>query len=175
MKETFAQENEFKIDSLLLNEWELYRDLWLDALTNDPQAFAYSLDKMLNRTEDDWKEDMKKSYQDYAGMYIAKIDNEYIGMAGYFPKYENNVNIFGMYVKKKFRGKGIADKMMESILNSLSDNEKIKSISLSVNNKQKEAINFYKRFGFEIMDENENIKMGDGSLCTMLSMKKDIK
>ena len=171
----FEQKNEFKINFISLDEWESYRDLWLDALTKDPQAFAYSLDKITTRTKDDWKEDMKRSFQDDTGMYVAKTDNKYVGMAGYYPKGEDNVNIFGMYVKKEFRGKGVSNKIMESILNSLADYEKIKSVSLSVNHEQTVAINFYKRFGFEIINKNKNVKMGNGNLYTMLSMKKEIK
>ena len=175
MEETFEQENEFKIDSISLEDWKLYKELWLDALTSDPQAFAYSLEKVSNRTREDWKEDMERSFQSNTGMYIAKTNDKYIGMMGYYPKGENNVNIFGVYVKRKFRGQGVSDKIMESILNSLSDNDEIKSASLTVNDEQTEAIDFYKRFGFEIVGETKNVKMGNGKPYNMLSMKKEIK
>jgi ribosomal protein S18 acetylase RimI-like enzyme len=172
MKETFEQGNKFKINSILPSEWESYKELWLDALTSDPQAFGYSLDEISNRTEEDWKKNIQKSLQENTGMHIAKSDNKYIGMMGYFPKNEDTVNIFGVYVKKEFRNQGVSDKIMESVLTSLAKNDKIKNIALTVSEEQKAAIEFYTRFGFEIVDKIKDVKMGNGEMHDELAMKK---
>ncbi len=175
MNEKFERSNEFKIDSISVDDWESYRDLWLDALTSDPQAFGYSLEEISSRTKEDWEENIKKCNNVNNARHIIKTENDYIGMMGYFPKGEGNVNIYGVYVKKEYRGQGISDKIMESILNSLDNNDEIKKITLTVNKEQKVAVDFYKRFGFEEVGVIKDVKMGNGEIYDELSMEKEIK
>lgn len=175
MNKKFERANEFKIDSIAADEWESYRDLWIDALTSDPQAFGYSLKEISNRTQEDWEENIKKCNNANNMMHVIKTKNDYIGMMGYFPKGEGSVNIYGVYVKKEYRGQGASDKLMKSILNSLNNNDEIKKITLTVNKEQKAAINFYKRFGFKEVKVIKDVKMGNGKIYDELSMEKEIK
>lgn len=175
MKETFEQENEFKIDSISLDEWESYRDLRLDSLTSDPQAFAAPLEKYSNLDENGWKERIKKCLSKNNAMFIANSPDGPIGMMGYYPEGKDTVNIYGVYVKKEFRGQGVSDKIMESILNSLDNNEEIKYIKLTVNKEQKRAVDFYKRFGFKEVGEIKDVQMGNGEIYDEISMEKEIK
>ena len=60
-----------------------------------------------------------------------------------------------MAVKKQYRNKGIGNKLMLKILDKIKS-KGYNSISLSVDKRNK-AVNFYKRFGFEIFKDLETL------------------
>ena len=73
MKEsTWEQQPAFTVETVSLDEWALYKDLWLDALTTDPQAFAYSLDTVSQWDEVAWKTDIQKSFRENACSIIIR-------------------------------------------------------------------------------------------------------
>lgn len=175
MKEsTWEQQPAFTVETVSLDEWALYKDLWLDALTTDPQAFAYSLDTVSQWDEVAWKTDIQKSFRENARTFVAKTPNAYIGMMGYYQKGDHEVRIFGVYVRSAFREHGVGAKMMQVLLDSLSRNRNITTVSLSVNKQQESAIAFYTHCGFDVIDVQKEATMGDHKTYPMFVMQKNI-
>ncbi|MFH1089825.1 MAG: GNAT family N-acetyltransferase [Candidatus Uhrbacteria bacterium] len=168
---------EIKIDQILPEDWQKYKALWLEALTDSPQAFGFSYDELTNRTDEEWQEKIRKNLAEgsKSRMFIAKDGEKFIGMMGFFEKRENITNVFGVYVNPQFRGKKISDKLMEAVLNSLKQELDFSEVELTVNKNQTAAVEFYKRYGFLIVEEIKDVKMGDNTVCDEYLMKREIK
>ncbi len=68
-------------------------------------------------------------------------------------KSKHIANIFGVYVKKEYRGQGIGKKLIENVLASVQNGQSIIKIRLTVNPEQKVAFNLYRSHGFKVVGE----------------------
>lgn len=169
-------ENKIKIDSIYPDDWKKFKSLWLEALTDSPQAFSHSYKELADRTFEKWQEKIKK-YSDKKSkdkIIVAKDRNNFIGMMGFFEKREGAANIYAVYINPQYRGKKISDMLMKALLNFIKQEPSFREIELSVNKNQKAAIGFYKRNGFTIIEEMQNVKMGDGTICNEYLMKRKV-
>ena len=102
-----------EIKKLSADRWKDYRSLRLEALKNDPTAFGSSYGEEMKLSEKEWKRRMKNTL-------FALSDNKPIGMIVYVfqkkAKIKHIANIFGVYVKREFRNRGIGKNLIESAL-----------------------------------------------------------
>lgn len=167
--------DKFKINSISIDDWKEYKTLWLDALTSDPQAFAFSYEELAARTDEQWLEKTRKySMGSKNKIFIAKDGNNTIGMMGFFENKSGAANLFGVYIKPAYRGKKIGNTLMGTTLDHLKNQTDFNKIELTVNKNQIAAVEFYKRRGFTVIKEIPNVKMGDGSICDEYFMEKHI-
>ena len=98
---------------------------------------------------------LEAGYEYYFVTYNGEI-------AGYFGIQLQSDNLFlsKLYLKKAFRGKGIATQMLAYIKNIACDNSKSK-ITLTVNRYNYHTIDVYKHFGFEI-EKEQKADIGNG-------------
>ena len=93
-------------------------------------------------------------------------------MIGAFVEGEADIaGIISVYVTKDERGKGVAKALMTDILQAIRQNDSIRKARIIVNANQLPAVNLYKRFGFEIAKETEELS-GDGKYYTTYVMEK---
>jgi ribosomal protein S18 acetylase RimI-like enzyme len=168
---------EFKVEQIPPEDWQKYKALWLEALTNSPQAFGFSYDELASRTDEEWQEKIRKNLVEgsKSRMFIAKDGDNFIGMMGFFEKRVGVANIFGVYVNPQYRGKKVGDKLMEAILNSLKQELNFSEVELTVNKDQAAAVEFYKRQGFSVAEEIKDAKMGDKTVCDEYLMTRKVK
>ncbi len=168
---------EFKVEQILPEDWQKYKALWLEALTNSPQAFGFSYEELANRTDEEWQVKIGKNLAEgsKSRMFVAKDGESFIGMMGFFEKRAGVANIFGVYVNPQYRGKKVGDKLMAAVLNSLKQELDFSEVELTVNKDQAAAVEFYKRQGFSVVEEIKNVKMGDETVCDEYSMRRKIK
>ena len=100
-------------------------------------------------------EQFKKGYL----YFWVKYENNNAGFIGFYP-IENKLYLSKFYLEKKYRGKKIARKMLEFIVNYCKE-KKLKSIYLNVNRNNDLAINVYEHLGFVKIREEKN-DIGDG-------------
>lgn len=100
-------------------------------------------------------EQIQKGYQYYFALYNNEV-------AGYFGIQPQNEKLFlsKLYLKKEFRGKGIASNMFSYIVDTAKSSDK-KSIYLTVNRYNDNTISVYKHMGFEIVKE-QKADIGNG-------------
>ncbi|MBP7804910.1 MAG: GNAT family N-acetyltransferase [Candidatus Pacebacteria bacterium] len=129
------------------DEWKALKDIWLEALQNDPAAYGSSYEEESALTDEEWK-----SKFDGSTKYVAKIGDEYIGVLGAtFEKRKNMehvVMLVGFYVKPNYRGQGIGRALVKEALRDLHENPKIIKVRLGVNLEQESAIKLYESLGF---------------------------
>lgn len=135
-----------EIKKLSDERWKDYRDLRLESLKSDPIAFGSSYEEEITLSEMEWKKRIKNTL-------FALLKNKPIGMIVYVfeskLKTKHVANIFGVYVKKEYRGQDVGNKLIESAISSIKKNKKIIKIKITVNPKQKAAMNLYKKYGFK--------------------------
>ena len=135
-----------QIQELPQNRWEACRDLRLEALREEPLAFGSSYEEEKNISEAEWKIRIKNA------LFALEIDKP-IGMVVLIQqtniKSMHLANIFGLYVKASYRGKGIGKQLMEKALKKLTSIESIRKVKLAVNAELTATINLYEKFGFQ--------------------------
>ena len=157
------------IKKLPVSRWKDYRDLRLEALKKDPTAFESSYEEQRLAKENKWKKGIRN-------VLFAMSNDKPIGMIVYVfedkMKTRHLANIFGVYVKKEFRGMGIGRQLIESAISMIKQNKNIIKIGLTVNPKQKAALSLYKKFGFKKVGLMKKDACVNGKFYDELIMEK---
>ncbi len=141
------------------DRWKEFQDLRLEALQNDPLAFGTSYEEEKDLTENEWKRRIKNtlfalSNDKLVGMIVYIIENKI--------KTKHIANIYGVYVKKEFRGQGAGKKLIESALKIIQKNVNVSKIKLTANPKQVAAVKLYETFGFKLVGRlKKELKIND--------------
>ncbi|WP_264537234.1 GNAT family N-acetyltransferase [Flavobacterium sp. N1736] len=105
--------------------------------------------------------------------YMIYEDKTNIGFIGIEHNYkeENTTKIHKIYLLPETQGKGIGKKVINAIAKmALENNSKVLSLNV---NRFNSALSFYKKIGFEVVDE-VNIEIGNGYLMEDYVMEKKI-
>lgn len=128
------------------NRWEACRDLRLEALREEPLAFGSSYEEEKNISEAEWKIRIQNA------LFAVKNDAP-VGMVVLIQqtniKSRHLANIFGLYVKASYRGKGIGKQLIDKALERLTSDESIRKVKLAVNAELTATINLYEKLGFQ--------------------------
>ncbi len=148
---------------MVSSDWEKYKELRLEALQKDSEAFGGSYEESAKKTDEEW---MKPLENEKNSIIVAIDDDKAIGMVGTYQesgeKMKHISYIWGVYVKEEYRGQGIAKKLMEKLLDEIMKNKEIEKINLNVNTTQKAAIVLYEKIGFEIVGTlHKELKIGE--------------
>ncbi len=90
------------------DEWELFRDVRLRALREDPGAFGSNAHLEADRAEAEWRARCPR-------MTLAFLDGEAVGMAGWFA-HDGTCEIVGMWVAPEARRRGIGAGLVERVV-----------------------------------------------------------
>lgn len=140
------------------DDWKLWRELRLAALTEAPYAFGSQLADWADAPEDRWRERLSvpRAYQ-----LIASLDGTPVGMAGGFLAEEPEAaELVSMWIAPAGRGQGVGDALMTAIEDWARD-AGARVLKLSVVDGNDPAHNLYLRSGFADTDELGDL-MPDG-------------
>jgi len=151
------------------SRWQDYRDLRLEALKNDPLAFGSSYEEEQPYTETQWRERVKN-------VLFAVSDGILIGMMVYVRsnrlKTSHICDIYSVYVKQDFRGQGISNMLMNTVLVEIKAIAGVKKIELTVNPTQKAARQLYRKYGFKEIGRARKAVQYQGKFYDELLMEK---
>ena len=152
-----------QIITLTPDEWQLYRQIRLEALLLEPQAFGSSYADAVQRPDSSWQERLVEAQAGKKGwLLFAKESDRITGMVGAYRVDDSDVvEIISVYVTKEKRGQGVATALMAAILEEVGRSGIFRKAVLSVNADQTAAVALYRRFGFQIVGEKTGV-MGDG-------------
>lgn len=160
-----------KIIQLTSDQWEGYKNLRLEALRDNPEAFGETYDQVSLRPEDLWRKMFSQSDDGRKRwVFFAQINGNLVGMvSGQEMKASpGRVKVREMFVAKEFRGKGIGKKLIQALTDELLKNSDKKVLRLGVFEAQAEALNFYKNLGFKILEgKTETLPNGKGEVSLM--------
>lgn len=167
---------DFSIVQLTPDDWELYRELRLEGLKNDPQAFGSNYEKELEAPEAKWRLRLAPYSEESQALNVFVKDNKtekLAGIMGFYTPDTEVAQIVSVYISPKYRGKKLSSKLMCYLIDFIKSQGKYKNIKLSVNKEQLAAVNLYKSFGFEVVGE-ENLELGDHQIHTEALMELHI-
>jgi ribosomal protein S18 acetylase RimI-like enzyme len=151
-----------EIYKLNASEWREYKELRLEAFREDIEAFGQSYGEALELLDEEWQDEFEnpKSF-----ILVAREDDKILGMTAAYQeegeKMKHIAYIWGVYVKKENRGKGIGKLLMESLLEEIEKNKEIEKIDLNVNTSQLSAVRLYEKLGFKIVGTlHSELKIG---------------
>lgn len=177
MKEVETGETVVQITTPTWDDWEGVKNLRLEALQNDPQAFGTNYQSQAILTDEEWKEKLEKILGENPRelLVIAKDRNTYAGMIGAYPKDKTVWNFKAVYVKSEYRGKGIGKMLVEKILRQIDEKEGVEATELMVNAEQEPAVRLYQSYGFEIIETLKDVMLGDGNRYDEYVMRRSNK
>jgi ribosomal protein S18 acetylase RimI-like enzyme len=155
-----------EIRILNTNDASAYWKIRLEALECDPEAFSASADEHRELTVEDVGARLVPADPVY-NFVVGAFDGErLVGTAGFYRdkgiKGRHKGHIWGVYVTREARSKGVGREMMCALLERAARLEGVEQISLSVAATQDAAAALYRSLGFESFGrEPRALKIGE--------------
>lgn len=138
---------DIQIRQLKKQDWVLWKEIRLEALRLHPEAFGSSYEEVSLWPDEEYQSMLIKN-----DIFCSFIDNCLAGGAGFFiyelEKFKHRGCLFGLYLRKGYRGQGIADQLVEKIITHARD--KVIQLHCTVTTENTSAIELYKKYGFQI-------------------------
>jgi ribosomal protein S18 acetylase RimI-like enzyme len=168
-----------KTQTLLPFQWQEYKEIRLRALKTEPQAFLSPYEKEAAYPDEKWKQRLETAGKGRSWVFFAKNEEDrLVGIVGAYRDDDDLQNhsaqVWGLYVDRETRGKGIGKALMTKVLGELESDPDIKTIILEVNTDQEIAKKIYEFFGFEVRATYSQ-KLGDGKEHQISKMEKSLK
>lgn len=147
---------------LPVKRWPEYKTLRLTSLQTDPTAFARSYEEESIEPDEFWQNRLQNT--DSAQSVFAESNEKLVGSITLLYKaddcYDDEAKIVAVYVLPEFRDQGIAQQMLDKVVELAKQNNKFNKLVLGVYEQNQPAINFYIKNGFaEVSRENQDIWM----------------
>ncbi len=154
-----------EIVQLQPDEWPAYRKIRLEALRTEPQAFGSSYANNLQHPDTFWQRRLQQALAGEEGwLLFARSQGQLVGLIGaYVSETPGVADIISVYVTPAHRGRGIAKRLMDAMIDTLRATGSFHKLTLTVNTQQTAAIALYRQFGFQITGQIRS-PMGDGQL-----------
>ena len=169
-----------EIISLAPERWQEAKRLRLEALREEPTAFASSLADEQAFRDEVWIARVTTAFQrDHNMTCYAELNGELVGMAGaIWPAREKTRHVaavYGVYVSPAQRGQGIASQLMGKLLAELCGLPPIEKVGLTVNSACQPAVRLYERHGFERVGRALRELCVDGQYYDLLYMERCLR
>lgn len=140
-------------------DWELWKDIRLEALQLHPEAFGSSYEEESVWSDESFKEKLVKS-----DIFGAFLEGQLVGVSGFFiydpQKLRHRGMLFTIYVKAEYRNQGIAGQLLATVIHHA--RSRVLQLLCSVNTGNEKAIKLYKNHGFQIFGtEPRALKIGE--------------
>ena len=148
-----------EVRRLTEDDAESYREIRLEALEHHPEAFQATYESVADLPLDAYRQRLRR----YA-LFGGFLDGELCGFVGFFAlknaKIKHKGLMWGMYVKERARGSGLAGKMVEAVVDHARD--EVEQLLCSVIADNERASRFYEKMGFELYGtERRALKLGE--------------
>ncbi len=157
------------ITRLPADRWEVYRKIRLEGLETEQIAFSSSAEDEAKAPESLWKERIENHI-------FAQKGSEVVGVIGLLfrprQKQKHIADIFGLFVKKEFRGIGIGDLLLKEAIKIASSREGITKLELGVIEDQKAAIALYEKNSFQCVGKLSRELQVNGKFHDEILMEK---
>ena len=139
-----------QIHQVTPDEWELWRDVRLEALAADPDGFGSTLTREQAYTEDDWRETLER------GLKLVALDPGPVGLVG-AESQPSGLHLYSMWVRASHRGRKVGEALVKAVLEWAAE-QGWDVVRLRVYDDNLPARRLYKRLGFVDADEPEHME-----------------
>ena len=148
------------------NDTDAFIDIRLKGLKESPMAFGASFEEGIDK--DLTFKNLKNRSDEYFTLGYFEKD-VLVGIVGFIReqklKKKHKSFVWGMYVDPEFRGKGIAKKLLQEVINRAKKIYGLSKIILSVTTPQTHALRFYENLGFvKYAVEKDSIRVDGKSM-----------
>jgi GNAT superfamily N-acetyltransferase len=162
-----------KIRTFAENEWAIYKDLRLTALTESPDAFGSTLAREVQRSDADWASRLASgvnSSWDFPVM--AEIDSQPIGLAWGRIEQSNPAvaDLYQVWVRPNYRCLGAGQMLLEAV-KAWAVDKQVDFLELGLTCGDSPAMRLYLRAGFEPVGQPEPIRPGAELLGQHMRLK----
>jgi ribosomal protein S18 acetylase RimI-like enzyme len=137
-------------------DWRDLRAIRLEALQSEPAAYSSSYEETLARSDEQWRQRLAN---DQSVHLLARAQRRPIGMVGGYPGSDEGDDsvavVFGMYVAREHRGRGIGRMLLTSLIDRLLSFPQITTIRLGVTETQAPARKLYESMRFRVVGKTE--------------------
>lgn len=157
------------VRELSISDAAAFREIRLESLALHPDAFASSHEAEAAEPLDRFRDRLARG-----GRFGGFVNGRLVGVAGFFPhdvaRLRHKGTLVGMYVRESERGTGLADEIVNAIIEHA--REKVELLQLSVATTNSRAIRFYERMGFKkYATEPRALKMDGNYIDEFLMMR----
>ncbi len=154
------------------DRWQEFKDIRLEALSENPEAFASTFAEVVKEPDEIWQK--RLADKDWIFLF-AKDDQKTIGIVGGHIKHDEEEGVgvlYQLYVNRDYRGLGIGRNMLTKLFNELQSTHRIQKLKLSVFEHNKNAEALYRLLGFfETGRRDDAIETEDGFMDEILMEK----
>jgi len=130
---------------LLPGDYDALREIRLESLRLYPTLFAADLDREAAMPKEEWLARMATGAT-FGGFVDGALNGMVVFSRPTRPKLAHTGNLGAMYVRDTARGTGLADALVDALVDHASS--VVEQIELTVNAENPRAIKFYERHGF---------------------------
>jgi ribosomal protein S18 acetylase RimI-like enzyme len=155
------------------DEWSVYKNLRLSALTDSPDAFGSTLANETIRSDDEWSRRLTTGVNSSKDLPIlAEIDNQPIGLAWVrIDDSDLNVaNLYQVWVAPGYRFLGTGKMLLDAVISWASAKQAC-YLDLGVTCGGTPAMRLYTRAGFEPVGQPQPIRPGAEVLSQHMRLK----
>ena len=154
-------------------EWNIYKDLRLSALTDSPDAFGRTLAEELDRSDTEWSNRLSScSESNWDLPLVAEVDNKPIGLVWGRIEINNHAvaNLYQMWVASSHRRIGIGQMLLEKVI-AWARAKDATYLDLSVTFGDSPAMRLYTRTGFMPVGEPQLFRQDSELLGQAMRLK----
>jgi len=144
------------IRALESQEWEMYRDLRLEALRLEPDAFGSRYEDFVDRPGEYWIGRLEEAESHPERALLFALDaHQAVGMVAAFtePDDSKTFNLISMYVAASHRRRGIGRQLVDGLFRYLRGTGAKGAVQLFVNDSQAPAVRLYESCGFILVNQ----------------------
>jgi ribosomal protein S18 acetylase RimI-like enzyme len=147
-------------------EWEIFRELRLRALEDDPDSFRARYEERVDAPESEWRESFERVLRDdHMVTFFAETDQP-AGMS-FARVSDGQLQIFGMWVAPEARGQGLGRALLDAaFLWGKVRGAASARLAVTIGNDAGEYL--YAKAGFEPTGETEPLREGSELSCAWL-------
>jgi phosphinothricin acetyltransferase len=167
------------IDNLPAECWEEFKNLKIEAVTQESSAFSQSLSDVIGCPDSDWIAMLEKNLKKEAVMVFAEYEGKLVGMGStrLFTKerFKHNASLESLYVTPTYRRKGIAEEIEKNQIDLISKMPGIEVIFGEIFSSQKASLELHKKLGFEVVGVIKDFMKLEGVYYDSVFIQKKIK
>jgi GNAT superfamily N-acetyltransferase len=134
-------------------DWQALRDIRLEALRDAPDAFGSTFAREAAFSEADWKGRISRG-GNFLGYLPEASASEPAGLIGGYQEEPQMVELVGMYVRPRARGRGVGEALIATVID-WAQARNAASVHLWVTETNKPARLLYERCGFSLTSERQ--------------------
>ena len=150
------KDDDIEIIVATLDNWQTAREIRLEALLRDPQAFGSTYAESIGRTEDEWRAWVSRPG---ATLLLARALQGVVGIVGGLRDIDADdrsvAMIVSMYVTAHYRQRGVGRRLLQAILADLESDPVLTRAILHVTAGQLAAERLYTSLGFVPVGEED--------------------